>query len=283
MRVLVTGVKGQLGYDVAKRLKELDMFDFKGVDLEDFDLTNHEQTIEYIRNYAPDAIVHCAAYTAVDRAETEQDICYAVNVNGTQYIAEACKEIDAKMVYISTDYVFDGDGDDELEVDSPKKPISVYGKTKSLGEDKVTELLSKYFIIRTSWVFGINGNNFVKTMSRLGSERSEISVVADQFGSPTYTPDLARLIVDMIQTEKYGTYHGTNEGFCSWYDFAKAIMEKNNLACKVLPITTEQYPTPAKRPHNSRLSKVSLDKAGFKRLPNWEDALERYVAGMMDK
>jgi dTDP-4-dehydrorhamnose reductase len=277
MKILVTGVNGQLGHDVIDVLTARGIT-CKGVDIADFDLTNQEAVSSYIRDYAPTAVIHCAAYTAVDRSEDDKDLCYAVNVTGTENIARICKEIQAKMIYVSTDYVFDGKGDVPFETDSLKDPQGHYGHTKSLGEDKVREYLSDYFIVRTAWVFGINGNNFVKTMIRLGKERNELSVVSDQFGSPTFSADLAVLLCDMIVTDKYGVYHATNEGFCNWYEFAQAIMKEAGLTTKVLPVTSEQYPTKAVRPLNSRLSKKSLDDAGFNRLPTWQDALTRYAA-----
>jgi len=277
MKVLVTGYNGQLGYDVIKVLEARNI-PCKGVDIADFDLTDAEAVSNYIRNYDPTAVIHCAAYTAVDKSEDNKDISNAVNITGTKNIASVCKEIHAKMMYISTDYVFDGEGDQPFEVDEPKAPKSQYGLSKSLGEESVKEYLSEYFIVRTAWVFGINGSNFVKTMIRLGKEREEITVVSDQFGSPTYTPDLSRLLCDMIVTDRYGVYHATNEGFCSWYDFACAIMKEAGLSVKVVPVTSDKYPTKAVRPKNSRLSKSSLDQAGFERLPGWQDALKRYVA-----
>jgi len=277
MKVLVTGFNGQLGFDVIKVLESRGI-SCEGVDITDFDLTDSEAVSQYIRNYAPTAVVHCAAYTAVDKSEEDKDVCYAVNVTGTENIARICKEIHAKMVYVSTDYVFNGEGDRPFEVNDPKAPKSQYGLTKSRGEDKVREYLSEYFIVRTAWAFGINGNNFVKTMIKLGKEMEEITVVNDQYGSPTYTLDFACLLCDMIVTDKYGIYHATNEGFCSWYDFACAIMKAAGLATRVIPITSEQYPSKAVRPKNSRLSKDSLELAGFNRLPTWQDALKRYVA-----
>lgn len=276
MKILVTGVKGQLGYDVVKQL-EARQIECLGVDIDDFDLTDDAAVNQYIKTYAPTAVIHCAAYTAVDKSEDVKDISYAVNVTGTENIARSCKAIDAKMMYISTDYVFDGEGNDPFEVDSPKAPKSQYGLTKSLGEDKVREYMTNYFIVRTAWVFGVNGNNFVKTMIRLGKEQDELSVVCDQFGSPTYTADFAVLLVDMILTDKYGIYHATNEGYCSWYDFASMIMKEAGMATKVNPVTSDQYPTKAVRPKNSRLSKDSLNQAGFNRLPVWQDALSRYI------
>ncbi|MCR5607795.1 MAG: dTDP-4-dehydrorhamnose reductase [Lachnospiraceae bacterium] len=276
MKVLATGFKGQLGYDVIKRLEALNI-ECKGVDIDDFDLTNKDQTINYILDYKPDVVVHCAAYTAVDKAEDNRELCYNINVNGTAYIAEACKKLDAKMVYISTDYVFEGLGTDEYKPDDKKNPINYYGETKSLGEDEVTKALEKFFIIRISWVFGVNGNNFVKTMLRLGAERDSLNVVADQIGSPTYTYDLAELIADMIQTDKYGIYHATNEGFCSWYEFTEEIMKCGNRNCKVSPIESKDYPTRAKRPFNSRMDKSKLEENGFKRMRSWQEAVQEYI------
>lgn len=275
MKVLVTGVNGQLGFDVVKVLKSRQI-ECVGVDMNDFDITDKSATEEYIKNYAPDAVVHCAAYTAVDRAEDDRETCFKVNVTGTENIALACKAIDAKMLYVSTDYVYGGNGTDPFEPTDPTDPKSVYGETKLGGEKKVTENLSRYFIVRTSWVFGINGNNFVKTMLRIGAEREMLTVVDDQIGSPTYTPDLARLICDLIVTDKYGIYHGTNENYCSWAEFAAEIMKKGGRKCIIKPIPSSEYPAKAQRPLNSRLSKKCLDDAGIDRLPTWQDALNRY-------
>lgn len=276
IKVLVTGVKGQLGYDVVKRLNTLGIENL-GVDIEDFDITSKKQTEEFIMNYKPDIVVHCAAYTAVDNAEEDKDNCYSVNLKGTRNIAEACKKIDAKMIYISTDYVFDGEGEEPYLEDKATNPVNYYGFSKEQGEKVVRELVSKHFIIRTSWVYGKNGNNFVKTMIKLAQTQDEINVINDQIGTPTYTHDLAALVCEMLQTTKYGTYHGVNEDYCSWYDFALAIFEKSGVDMKVNPIPTSEYPTRAKRPSNSRLSKANLDENGFERLPKWEDALERYI------
>lgn len=275
MKVLVTGVNGQLGFDVIKVLKSRQI-ECIGVDMNDFDITDKSATEEYIKNYAPDAVVHCAAYTAVDRAEDDRDTCFKVNVTGTENIALACKAVDAKMLYVSTDYVYGGSGTESFEPTDPTDPKSVYGETKLGGENKVIENLSKYFIVRTSWVFGINGNNFVKTMLRLGAEREMLTVVDDQIGSPTYTPDLARLICDLIVTDKYGIYHGTNENYCSWAEFAAEIMKKGGRKCVIKPIPSSEYPAKAQRPLNSRLSKKCLDDAGIDRLPTWQNALDRY-------
>lgn len=276
MRILVTGVGGQLGHDVVKELKERKI-DCLGADLQDFDITDYDAAHRFITEYLPDAVIHCSAYTAVDRAEDEPELCRRVNAQGTENIAKICKETDAKMVYISTDYVFPGTGEEFYEVDSPAEPKNVYGQTKLEGELAVRSILHKYFIVRISWVFGINGNNFIKTMLKLGKERNEINVVADQIGSPTYTADLAPLLCDMAATENYGTYHATNEGVCSWAEFAEEIFKIAKIECKVNHIKTEEYPTKAARPKNSRMSKTSLDAPGFKRLPLWQDAVRRFM------
>ena len=276
MKVLVTGFNGQLGFDVVKELNKRNI-ECKGVDFQDFDITDREQTLEYIKMYSPDAVVHCAAYTAVDKAEDDEECCRRVNVDGSENLALACKELDAKMLYVSTDYVYGGNGEVPFDVTDPTDPKSVYGKTKLEGENAVKNHVSKCFIVRTSWVFGINGNNFVKTMLRLGAERDMLSVVDDQIGSPTYTPDLARLICDLIFTEEYGTYHGTNENYCSWAEFAAEIMRLGGRKAQIKPIPSSEYPAKAQRPLNSRLSKACLDRIGVKRLPTWQDALERYM------
>lgn len=275
MKVLVTGSNGQLGYDVIRRLEENDI-EYLGTDKDNMDLFDEKHVNEVITEYNPDVVIHCAAYTAVDKAEDEKEICYKTNVLGTRYISEACKKIDAKMVYISTDYVFDGVGTESFEVTDKPDPINYYGQSKYEGELEVQKCLDKYFIVRISWVFGINGKNFVKTMIRLGKEKGEVSVVADQIGSPTYTFDLAKLLVEMIQTDKYGIYHATNEGYCSWYEFTCEIYKQAGIDAKVNPIKTKDYPTKANRPSNSKLSKNSIFSEGFNRLPHWEDALSRF-------
>lgn len=285
--VLVTGTGGQLGFDVIEELKNRNI-ECIGTTRNDLDITDYNKVEEYILKIKPECIIHCAAYTAVDKAEEEEEeichnvnkkkeICYNVNVCGTENIAKLCKRIDAKMIYISSDYVFDGKGDIPFEIDGNINPLSFYGKTKYEGEQKVKEILNKYFIVRTSWVFGSNGNNFVKTMLRLGEEKENLNVVCDQIGSPTYTKDLAVLLNDMAETEKYGVYHATNDGFCSWAEFAEAIMKIANLDCKINHIKTSEYKTKAIRPLNSRLSKKSLIENTFKLLPSWQDALGRYL------
>lgn len=276
MKILVTGAKGQLGFDVVKELRKRNI-ECLGVDIDDFDITDQSATFSYIKQYHPDAVIHCSSYTAVDKAETEAELCRSVNVEGTRNIAKVCKETDAKMVYISTDYVFPGTGDHAYEVDDSTGPLCVYGKSKLEGELAVKDLLTKHFIVRTSWAFGENGNNFVKTMLRIGKEHNEVNVVSDQIGSPTYTYDLAQLLCDIVFTEKYGTYHGTNEGFCSWAEFAEEIFKQAGYTTKVNFIPSSEYTAKAIRPLNSRLSKDSLKKAGFNRLPTWQNAIHRYL------
>ena len=276
MRVLVTGYAGQLGWDTVRELTARGI-ECRGVDMQDFDLTDGQAVKDYVRTYAPTAIVHCAAYTAVDKAESQPEICAAVNGMGTVNLVRAALAIGAKVVFISTDYVFPGTGDRPWKIDDAYGPLNVYGMSKVQGEDAVRSLMTRYFILRTSWVFGKNGSNFVRTMLRLGQEKKEIRVVDDQVGSPTYTRDLARVICDMLPTEKYGIYHVRNEGYLSWYDFAKMIMEKAGLPCRVLPVPSSEYPTAAKRPLNSRLDGSKLAAAGFAPMPSVEDALDRYL------
>ncbi len=281
MKVLVTGVKGQLGYDVIKELNKRG-HEAIGVDVDEMDITDKEQVAKVLQSIRPDAVVHCAAWTAVNAAEDEvnREKVYNVNANGTRYIAEQCKQFDCKMLYLSTDYVFDGRGETPWQADCEDfKPLNVYGKSKLDGEIAVRERLEKYFIVRIAWVFGKNGNNFIKTMLRLGKDHDSLRVVDDQIGTPTYTFDLARLLVDMIETEKYGVYHATNEGgYISWADFAKEIFTQAGCATQVIPVTTEEYGvSKAVRPHNSRLDKSKLMQNGFEPLPTWQDALKRYL------
>lgn len=278
MRVLVTGAKGQLGYDVINVLnKRSEEHEYIGVDIEDFDITDQKAVNEHILDFRPDVVVHCSGYTQVDKAEDESDLCNKVNAKGAYCIALACKKIDAKMIYISTDYVFSGLGEKFYETTDKPNPLSVYGRTKLAGEIAVKELLKKYYIVRTSWMFGLNGNNFVTRMLSLGKIRAQVDVVNDQIGSPTYTADLAPVLCDLFTTEKYGTYHITNEGICSWAEFAIEVFRSANYPAKVNFITTEQYPAKARRPKSSRLSKKSLDENGFRRLPTWQDAVNRYI------
>ena len=276
MKIVVTGVNGQLGHDVIKELKSRGYQDIIGIDVDDLDITVQNHVVEFFKKNNPDVIIHCAAYTAVDKAEDNKDICMKVNVNGTRNLVEQAKKYDAKFIYISTDYVFDGENKLSYEVNDQPNPQSVYGESKYLGELETLKY-DKHFIVRISWVFGKNGFNFVKTMLRLGKEKEFLNVVNDQFGSPTYTADLSRLLVDLIKTDKYGIYHGTNEGICTWYEFTKEIFALAHINIPIHPIFTSDYPTKAKRPKNSVMSKSSLDENGFKRLPCWKDALKRYL------
>lgn len=277
MKVLVTGVKGQLGFDVIQELNKREI-DCLGVDIEDFDITDADAVDRFVLSYQPEAVIHCSAYTAVDKAEDNFELCHAVNAEGPKNIAQACKKIDAKMIYISTDYVFPGQGETFYEIDDATAPLGAYGQTKLDGELAVRAILNKHFIVRISWVFGVNGSNFIKTMLKLSETRDEINIVGDQIGSPTYTADLAPLLCDMVATERYGIYHATNEGICSWAELAQEIFKLAACNTKVNAITTEEYPSRAVRPKNSRLSKKSLDEAGFKRLPEWKDAVRRYLS-----
>lgn len=276
MRVLVTGVKGQLGYDVVNELENRG-HEAVGVDIEEMDITDASSVTQVIGDASVDAVIHCAAYTAVDAAEENQEICRKVNVDGTQNIATVCKQLGIKMMYISTDYVFDGEGTRPWEPDDERCPLNVYGQTKYEGELAVQNTLDEYFIVRIAWVFGINGKNFIKTMLNLAKTREHLTVVNDQFGSPTYTFDLARLLVDMIVTDKYGVYHATNEGICTWYEFACEIFKQAGIEIDVQPVTSDAFPAKAKRPSNSRMSKDKLEQQGFVRLPVWQDAVARYI------
>ena len=296
MKVLVTGTSGQLGFDV---MKELARRGHEGIgadrsDTEEkfehviLDITDAEKVMDVVRDLKPEAIIHCAAWTNVDGAEEPENLekVRAVNVDGTANLAEASKAVDAKFVYISTDYVFNGEGDQPWKPDDKNyAPINVYGQSKLDGEKEVVRILDKYFIVRIAWVFGKNGKNFVRTMIEVGKKHSVVKVVDDQIGTPTYTYDLARLLVDMIETDKYGYYHATNEGgYISWADFTEEIFRQVGIDSKVERVTTEEYEkiagkTVAKRPFNSRLDKAKLVEAGFTPLPEWQDALGRYLKG----
>lgn len=286
MRVLVTGVKGQLGYDVVNELNRR-KHEAIGVDIEEMDITDHDAVGRVIGLVKPDAVIHCAAWTAVDSAEdaSNYDKVMRINVDGTKYIAEACKLLNIRMMYISTDYVFNGEGTEPWQPDcTAYAPLNVYGKSKLGGEKAVSELLDRFFIVRIAWVFGKNGNNFIRTMLKLSETHEALRVVNDQIGTPTYTYDLARLLVDMIETEKYGYYHATNEGgYISWADFAKEIFRQAGKPVQVIPVTTEEYGlSKAKRPFNSRLDKSKLLSAGFEPLPAWQDALARYLKALQE-
>lgn len=271
-----------MGYDVVNELEKRGI-EAVGVDIEEMDITDADSVSRVMHQEAPDAVIHCAAYTAVEAAEENEDLCRRVNAGGTRNIAQVCKDLDIKMIYISTDYVFGGQGERPWEPEDDRDPQSVYGQTKYEGELAVQELLDKYFIVRIAWVFGVNGKNFIKTMLKLSENHDTITVVNDQFGSPTYTYDLARLLVDMVLTEKYGVYHATNEGICSWYDFACAIFEEAGIPMTVKPVSTAEYGAKASRPANSRMSKEKLTENGFERLPAWQDALKRYLDIILER
>lgn len=277
MRILITGINGQLGYELNRVLKE-DNHEIICTTRETMDITDFKKVKCFINKVEPDMVIHCAAYTNVDRAEMEVDICEKINVSATENLAKLCGEKDIKFVYFSTDYVFNGEGTNFFEPeDKITTQMNVYGRTKYEGELAVQKYIDKFFIIRISWVFGINGNNFVKTMIKLGKEKDSINVINDQIGSPTYTYDLAQLVKVMIKSDKYGIYHATNEGVCSWYEFALEIFKKLNIKINVNPITSNEYNSLAKRPKNSRLSKKKLVTNGFNKLPIWQDALDRYL------
>lgn len=276
MKVLITGASGQLGFDAVKVLREQGV-DCLGVSSKELDVTDRNAVQRVFDTYRPDAVLHCAAWTKVDLAEDEPERCMRVNAAGTQNIALACREFGAKLLYVSTDYVFPGTGETPWETDDATGPLNVYGRSKLAGELAVKELVEKHFIIRTSWVIGEHGNNFVKTMLRLAETHDRLRVVSDQIGSPTFTADLAPLLCDMIATDKYGVYHATNEGFCSWAELAEAVFRLSGKAVAVEHVTTEAYGAKALRPKNSRLSKASLDAGGFQRLPGWEESLARML------
>lgn len=276
MKFFITGVNGQLGYDVKRELLERGYTDILAPTRVDLDITNEDAVKKMIREYRPSVIFHCAAYTAVDKAEEEQEKCHQVNVLGTKYLTEAAKEMDAKIIYISTDYVFDGTKEGLYQIEDKVNPVNYYGKTKYLGENFIREY-DNHIIVRISWVFGINGKNFIRTMLNLAESHKELNVVCDQIGSPTYTKDLAGLLVNMFLSNVKGLYHVTNEGYCSWYEFAEFIFKESRKKVKVHPILTKDYKTIAKRPLNSKLSKESLDDIGMKRLPEWQDAVKRYI------
>lgn len=285
-RYLITGYKGQLGYDIVRELKNCGETDYLAVDIDEMDITNREQVFETIKNYNPDVIFHCAAWTAVDKADEMEEKVRLINVEGTKNIVDASIEVGATTVYISTDYVFDGTKEGYYEETDSVKPMSVYGKAKFDGEEEVRRN-PKHFITRISWVFGINGANFIKTMLKLADNHKQITVVNDQIGSPTYTVDLAKILVEMANSNKYGTYHVNNDGYCSWAEFADYIFKSNNKDVEVVPISTEEYiknnGLQAYRPRNSKLSKQKLIDSGFEMLPSWQDATDRYCKEMKIK
>lgn len=277
MKILVTGKTGQLGHDVCKEL-EARGHEVIGTGSADMDITDLDSVRKVMLAERPETVIHCAAYTAVDNAEEDEETCRRVNVEGTENIARMCREMDAAMLYPSTDYVFSGTGERPWKPEDKAEPLGVYGRTKYEGELAVKRHLEKYFIVRISWIYGINGKNFVKTMLRLGEERGAVSVVNDQMGSPTYTRDLAVLLADMAQSRKYGTYHASNEGVCSWYEFACNIFKEAGMGnVTVTPVDSASFPSKAKRPNNSRMDKGKLTSNGFSLLPPWQDALRRFL------
>ena len=287
MKVLVTGVKGQLGYDLTRELKKRGELDYKAVDIDEMDITDKGQVMSIIKEYNPDVVIHSAAWTAVDKAEQMEEKVRLVNVQGTKNIVDASMEVGATTIYISTDYVFSGEKEGLYTEEDKVDPQSVYGKSKFLGEEEVRRN-PKHFITRISWVFGINGNNFIKTMLKLSDNHDELNVVDDQFGSPTYTVDLSKILIDMAHTNKYGTYHVNNDGYCSWAEFADYIFKSNDKNTKVNAVSTEEYleitgTKQAYRPRNSKLSKEKLKGAGFDMLPSWQDATDRYCKELVEE
>lgn len=274
--ILVTGAKGQLGTDVCNILKSKNT-QYTPVDIDTLDLTDKNAVDAFLKKNSIDAVIHCAAYTAVDKAQDDFERCFNVNSYATKYLAENCKKKDIKIVYISTDYVFSGKGNLPFETDGEISPLNIYGKSKFMGEEAVRQLCNKHFIVRTSWVFGEKNTNFIHTMLNLSKTNEYVKVVCDQIGSPTYSFHLAKLICEMVETQKYGTYHATNEGFCSWFEFCQKAYSLANIKTKVIPVTTDEYKTKATRPLNSRLSKRSLTQNGFSLLPSWEKGLEEYL------
>ena len=279
--ILVTGSTGQLGSDVVKELLKRG-YSTLSPNRSELNLCSEDNIRNYILNSNCEAIVHCAAYTQVDKAEDEKDLCIKINATATKHIAKCAKILDIPMIYISTDYVFDGTKDGEYTENDETNPINIYGESKLAGEKYVQEILDKYYIVRTSWVFNINGKNFIETMLRLSKANNQLSIVNDQIGSPTYTRDLSRLLVDMLETSKYGLYHATNEGYCSWYEFANTIFKLANINIDIKAINSNEYASRAKRPMNSKLSKDKLIEYGFKPLPHWEDALKDYLIRRRD-
>ena len=279
--ILVTGSTGQLGSDVVKELLKRG-YSTLSPNRSELNLCSEDNIRNYILNSNCEAIVHCAAYTQVDKAEDEKDLGIKINATATKHIVKCAKILDIPMIYISTDYVFDGTKDGEYTENDETNPINIYGESKLAGEKYVQEILDKYYIVRTSWVFNINGKNFIETMLRLSKTNNQVSIVNDQIGSPTYTKDLSRLLVDMLETSKYGLYHATNEGYCSWYEFADTIFKLANINIDIKAINSNEYASRAKRPMNSKLSKDKLIEYGFKPLPHWEDALKDYLIRRRD-
>ncbi len=276
MKVLVTGAKGQLGQDILCLLED-QPWEVFGFGREELDITNEEKVSEKVLSIKPDIIIHTAAYTQVDQAESDEEIAFKVNAEGTKYLAQAAEAVGAKFCYVSTDYVFDGTKNEPYKVDDQTNPQTVYGRSKLVGEQYTQKYCSKSYIVRTSWVFGLYGNNFVKTMLRLAKEKKELGVVHDQVGSPTYTTDLASFIINLVQSDKYGIYHGSNSGVCSWYEFAKEVFKQSNIEIVVNPLTTKDFPRPAARPKYSVLNKGMIEENGFESFQDWKEALKDFL------
>ena len=275
--ILVTGANGQLGNSIRRLAAGYPQYAFVFTDVDTLDICDAQAVNAFVKEKQVDYIINCAAYTAVDKAEDDEALCLRINRDAVRNLGEAARMAGARVIHVSTDYVFDGEGTRPWEPEDERHPLNVYGQTKYEGELAVQNTLEKYFIVRISWVFGVNGKNFIKTMLNLGKTHDHLTVVNDQFGSPTYTYDLARLLVDMVLTDKYGIYHATNEGICNWYEFACEIFRQAGMKVEVAPVPASEYPTKAKRPENSRMSKAKLTENGFVRLPSWQDALERYL------
>ena len=282
MRIIITGANGQLGLELSKQLSRNKEYEVICTDIEELNIVDINSVNKVISKYKPDVVINCAAHTAVDLCETDIENAYKINAIGPRNLAIACEKVNAKFVQVSTDYVFDGTKDGEYTENDETNPINIYGESKLAGEKYVQEILDKYYIVRTSWVFNINGKNFIETMLRLSKANNQLSIVNDQIGSPTYTKDLSRLLVDMLETSKYGLYHATNEGYCSWYEFANTIFKLANINIDIKAINSNEYASRAKRPLNSKLSKDKLIEYGFKPLPHWEDALKDYLIRRRD-
>ncbi len=277
--ILVTGAKGQLGFDVSSELERLGL-NFIGSDIDTLEISDKKAVEAFFKENSIDAVIHCAAYTAVDKAEENEEQCFKVNYEGTKNLAEECNQYGAKMLYVSTDYVFSGEGTSPFETEDKKAPMNIYGLSKLKGEEAVRGILKNYFIVRTSWVFGEKNTNFIYTMLRVANSREKVTVVSDQVGSPTYSRHLARLLCEMITSEKYGTYHARNDNFCSWYELCKFAYEVKGKTTEIIPVTSEEYKTAAKRPKNSRLSLKSLKESGFELLPPWQEAVKEYLSNI---
>jgi len=279
--IVVSGNKGQLGHDI-ERFCYVNGIECKGIDIQELDITDEISVEHFFNEHKMDAFIHCAAYTAVDKAEENPEFCYKVNTIGTENLVKACKKHHVKFMFFSTDYVFDGTKEGYYTPDDERNPLSVYGKSKALAEAYIEQNLSDYYIVRISWAFGLNGHNFIKTMLKLAQTKTQLDIVSDQVGTPTYTKDVVPLVIDILKSGKYGIYHATNEGYCSWADFAEYIFSQIKANVHVNRILTSEYPTLAKRPLNSKLDRSKLTHAGFERLPTWQSAVDRYLVELQE-